>query len=417
MLIIFYHIFLWLYRAGIFAVSFFNPKARLFIKGRVHVAGRARKDLKGVQGKIVWMHCASLGEFEQGKPVLKRLMEADRTLVPVITFFSPSGYEIIKRKNEFPYIYYLPMDSFLNAQQWVGIVKPSLVLWVKYEYWYFYLMAIRKKNIPLVMVSGIYRRNQAFFKWYGSLHRKMLSAFSHFFVQNTSSKRYLSTLTAKDKITVTGDTRCDRVIEIAGQFEPIEPIDRFASAHKVVVCGSTWEGDEEVWLHFIHSRPDIRFIVAPHDIGADNITAVSKKIRNSITYSQWIRPDSVLPDNGNCLIIDNIGMLAKLYSYADVTYVGGGFSGNGLHNILEAAVWGKPVIFGPAMHKNFEAYELIDSGGGISVNTALELEEVVTRLLSDDPLRTQKGRQARQYVYSNAGASERIVRYICDNLL
>lgn len=414
-MIIFYHLFLWFYRAGIFLVSFFNPKARSFIKGRVNILNKVRDELSDVDGKVVWMHCASLGEFEQGKPVMKRLMAEDPSVVPVISFFSPSGYEIVKKKKEFEYIYYLPVDSYLNARQWMNIVKPSLVLWVKYEYWYFYLTAIKRKNVPLLMVSGIYRRNQVFFKWYGGLYRKMLGSFTHFFVQNISSKRYLSTLISKEKISVSGDTRCDRVIEIAQQFQPIESIDRFVSGHKTIVCGSTWEGDEAVWVHYINTRPEIRFIVAPHEISRENIMSLKKKFTSSISYTEW----TTLPAaaDANCLIIDNIGMLSKLYHYADVTYVGGGFSGNGLHNILEAAVYGKPVLFGPAISKNFEASELIIAGGGIMVSTALELEEVVEELIKNPDLAENKGRSAAKYIFDNAGASETIVRFITEKTI
>lgn len=416
-MIIFYHLFLWLYRVGVFLVSFFNPKARLFIKGRVNVFGKLRKDLKNVSGKIVWMHCASLGEFEQGKPVLKKIMESDPAVVPVISFFSPSGYEIIKKKNEFPFIYYLPMDSVINAQQWMKLVRPSLVLWVKYEYWYFYLQAIKRKKVPLLMISGIYHRNQVFFRWYGGLYRKMLAAFTHFFVQNANSKRYLSTLVDKNKITVSGDTRCDRVIEVANKFQPIIPIEKFIADHKVIVCGSTWEADEVVWIHYVKSHPEINFIIAPHEIDKDNIQFVKSEFENSITWSEWVQllENNEMQDvSSNCLIIDNIGMLSKLYHYADITYVGGGFGDNGLHNILEAAVYGKPVLFGPVTYKNFEAGELIESGGAEMVNTALELEKVVDDLFMNPELLDKKSQNAKYYVYKNAGASKIILDYLED---
>ncbi len=409
-MIIFYHLFLWLYRAGVFALSFFNPKARLWIKGRVNVFSKLKKDLKSVDGEIVWMHCASLGEFEQGKPVLKRILKEYPGTIPVISFFSPSGYEIIKKKNEFQYIYYLPLDSVVNAYRWLHITKPSLVIWVKYEYWYFYLKAIQKRNIPLLMVSGIYRRNQTFFKWYGSLYRKMLPAFTHFFVQNNSSRRYLSTLVDNNKITVSGDTRCDRVIEIAEKFEPIAAIDQFCGEHKVIVCGSTWEADEAIWTHYAKSHPEIKFIIAPHEIDEENIKFVLSQFHNSIAYSVWEKQK--VSSDINCLIIDNIGMLSRLYHYADITYVGGGFGDNGLHNILEAAVYGKPVLFGPVIYKNFEAEKMISAGGAAVVESAVELEGIVNRLLKDSEELKQMGEAAKNYIYHNAGASGKIITFI-----
>ncbi len=413
-LIIFYHLFLWFYRAGIFLVSFFNPKARLWIKGRVNVFSKIRKDLRDIHGPVIWMHAASLGEFEQGKPVLKKVLNQYPDAIPVISFFSPSGYEIIKKKNEFPYIYYLPLDSMVNAYRWMHLVRPSLVIWIKYEYWYFYIRAIQRKNIPLLMVSGIYRRGQPFFAWYGSLYRKMLPAFTHFFVQNKSSQKYLSTLVAKEKITVAGDTRCDRVIEIADSFKPIEPVEKFTQGKITIVCGSTWEADEDVWVHFIHKHPELRFILAPHETDTENIQFVKNRIRNCMLYSEWTTAQDV--QSSNCLIIDSIGLLSRLYHYATLTYVGGGFEGNGLHNILEAAVYGKPVFFGPMIYKNFEATELIDSGGAVSVASAVELESTVNQLLADPDRLCKMGNASRQYVYNNAGASEKILSYIKDNL-
>ncbi len=409
-MIIFYHLFLWLYRGGVFALSFFNPKARLWIKGRVNVFSKLKKDLKSVQGKIVWMHCASLGEFEQGKPVLKRILKEYPGTIPVISFFSPSGYEIIKKKNEFQYIYYLPLDSVVNAYRWLHITKPSLVIWVKYEYWYFYLKAIQKRNIPLLMVSGVYVRNQPFFKWYGSLYRKMLPAFTHFFVQNNSSGRYLSTLVENSKITVSGDTRCDRVIEIAEKFTPITAIDRFCGNNKVIVCGSTWEADEAIWTHYVKSHPEIRFIIAPHEIDEENIRFVNGEFHNSITYSEWEKRQDAT--DFNCLIIDNIGMLSQLYHYADITYVGGGFGDNGLHNILEAAVYGKPVLFGPVLYKNFEAEEMISEGGAAVVESAVELEDIVNRLLKNAEELKEMSEAAKNYIYKNAGATDKIIAFI-----
>lgn len=413
-LILFYQIFLFLYRTGIYVVSLWNPKAKLWIKGRIFLFSRLKKNFRPGNEPVVWMHCASLGEFEQGRPLLLNIQEKYPRTKIILTFFSPSGYEIVKRKNIFSHVYYLPVDSYMHARKWMNLVKPTLVIWVKYEYWYYYLTEIKRRNIPLLMVSGVYLRSQPFFKWYGSLYRKMLSCFTHFFVQNTSSARYLRTVVSKEKITIAGDTRCDRVIQIAENFKELEGITEFCGAHRVVVAGSTWEDDEAVWAHYIRTQTELRFIVAPHEIDQENLEQVKKMLDGSILYSEWLA--SGRDQDINCLIIDNIGMLSSLYRYATLTYVGGGFGADGLHNILEAAVYGKPVLFGPAISKNFEAGDLIDCFGAISINHALELEETVDRLLADEEEILRRGEAAKKYVYMHAGATSKIMDYIQSKL-
>ena len=363
------------------------------------------------------MHCASLGEYEQGKPVVQKLQADFPGINIIITFFSPSGYEIIKKKNEFDHIFYLPMDSYLHARRWMKILKPDLVLWVKYEYWYYYLQEIKRKKIPLYLISGVYRPNQIFYKWYGGIYRKMLGYFSHFFLQNDSSKESLEKLISPDKITVTGDTRCDRVIQTVENFKPVPGIREFCGDAQVVVAGSTWEDDEAIWIHFVKSNPQIKFIIAPHEIDKQNLEELQVDFPGSILYSEWCKMSGVsyqVPgeEEPNCLIIDNIGMLSRLYYYATITYIGGGFGDDGLHNILEAAVFGKPVIFGPHHHKNFEAAELIDSSGGISVSSAVELEAVLGDLLPDENKIMRRGDAAKKYIFNNAGASNKIVEFI-----
>lgn len=366
------------------------------------------------------MHCASLGEFEQGRPVLKKMKDDYPEVNIVITFFSPSGYEIIKGNKDFNNVFYLPMDSLSNAKEFINIIKPDLVLWVKYEYWNYYLNEIKKRNIPLLLISGVYNNHQVFFKWYGGFYRKMLQCFTHFFVQNLSSKEQLQQLIAAEKISVSGDTRCDRVINIAENFTDVPDIANFCGNDIVVVAGSTWEDDEAEWTHFVKTHPEIKFIIAPHEIDAENLADVKKEFPGSVFYSEWAnRKDT----NGNeqpkthCLIIDNIGTLSRLYHYATITYIGGGFGDDGLHNILEAAVYGKPVIFGPEYEKNFEAEELIDCSGAIVIENALELEKVVNNLLSDEEEIRLRGNAAKNYVYRNAGATQKIMSFIQRNRL
>ncbi|MEO6705923.1 MAG: glycosyltransferase N-terminal domain-containing protein, partial [Ginsengibacter sp.] len=364
-MILLYQLFLILYRAGIYFVSFWNPKAKLWITGRRNVFEKLQQALpSSLHRKTIWMHCASLGEFEQGRPVLQKIKEEAPEATIVITFFSPSGYEIVKNNKEFKNVFYLPMDSFFHAKKWIRILRPDLVLWVKYEYWHYYLQEIKRKNIPLLMVSGVYRSNQIFFRWYGGFYKKMLQCFTHFFVQNEDSKEQLQKIITGEKITVSGDTRCDRVIDIAENFTEVPGIKEFCGDKKVIVAGSTWEDDEAQWTHFVKQHPEIKFIIAPHEIDEENLADIKEGFPGSVFYSE-LREKKVLGETSNCLIIDNIGMLSRLYHYATITYVGGGFGDNGLHNILEAAVYGKPVLFGPDYEKNFEAQELIDCSGAL----------------------------------------------------
>lgn len=407
-LIIFYQLFLFLYRTGIRIASLFNSKARLWIRGRQQVFEQLKAVRTSSAQKVIWMHAASLGEYEQGKPVLRLLQTKYPGAKIVVTFFSPSGYEIIQPKQEFEHVLYLPMDSYFHARKWLKILKPNLVLWVKYEYWYYYLREINKRKIPLLLVSGVFRENQVFFRWYGGLYRRMLHYFSHFFLQNEESALLLKRLVAQDRITVSGDTRCDRVILTAERFQPIPEIEKFCAERNTVVMGSTWPADEQVWAHYIANHPEKRFIIAPHEIDEENIARLQQLIPGSVLFTN-------LSENSgtkNCVIINNIGMLSRLYHYGHITYVGGGFGDNGLHNILEPAVFGKPVLFGPVFYKSFEARDLIDATGAISINTALELEEAADALFNNPADRIARGSAARDYIYRNAGASEKIVKHI-----
>lgn len=414
-MIILYHIFLAIYSAGIHIASLWNKKARSWVNGRKYFFKKLKQTYTNTGQPTVWMHCASLGEFEQGRPLLKKIKDDFPGVSIVTTFFSPSGYDIVKNNKEYDKVYYLPMDSAPNAKQLISILNPALVLWIKYEYWHYYLRELKSKNIPVLLVSGVFRDSQPFFKWYGAFWKKMLEAFDHFFVQNNLSKERLIKIVEEGKITVSGDTRCDRVINIASEFIDVPGIAAFCGNNKVIVAGSTWEDDEAEWIHFVREHRDIKFIIAPHEIDHQNIADVKKEFDGSITYSEWISDPQTRSSQlliSNCLIIDNIGMLSRLYKYATLTYVGGGFGDDGLHNILEAAVYGKPVIFGPEYSKNFEAEELIECSGAISVESALELEEVVNGLLANEDEILSRGNASRDYVYKNAGASEKIIAFI-----
>ena len=429
---ILYTIFILAYEAGFRLVGLFNNKAKVGIAGRKNIFARINKELHNGDGlqktspsRHIWMHCASLGEFEQGRPVLEALKSKFPAYSIVLSFFSASGYEAMKNYKGADHIFYLPFDGKANAKKMVEAINPSLVLWVKYEYWYYYLHELKRRNIPLLLVSGIFREGQPFFKWYGKIWREMLRCFTHFFLQNEQSVALLANADIYNNITVTGDTRFDRVIEIAERFERMPLIEKFCGIHKVIVAGSTWEDDEAELIHYVRAHPEIRFIIAPHEIDAENLKDVRKEFTNSIFYAEWVAQHSNTDeqiitredDAANVLIIDNVGMLSRLYHYASIAYIGGGFGADGVHNVLEAAVYGKPVIYGPEFEKFAEAIELTECGAGISIENALELEKVLDELWEDELLLKTKGEAARQYVYAHKGASSKIIQFIQEKRL
>lgn len=409
-----YQLFLWLYKAGARAVAPWNSKARRWLEGRVELLATIRKSLEQNTSPVIWMHCASLGEFEQGRPVIEKLKQLHPSHKIVITFYSPSGYEVVKHYKGADHIFYLPSDSSRNAQAFINIVRPILVLWIKYDYWYYYLTELKKRKIPVLLISGLFRKDHVFFKWYGALQRNMLHAFTHFFVQTEGSEHQLKKIGFSANVTVSGDTRFDRVIEIAGKFQHIEGIENFCKGHQVIVAGSTWEDDEEELNHFANTNPKIKFIVAPHEITEEGLKLTEKLFKNSVRYS--IYKNDPLTE-ANVLIIDNIGMLSKLYRYATIAFVGGAFGDDGVHNVLEAAVYGKPVIFGPVYDKYVEAVELVGSGGGFSIENALEVEELFNQLLTNNDEYIRACEASREYVYSKRGATEKIIQFIQEKRL
>ena len=425
MSIIFYHVFLFLYKMGIRLVAPWNRKAKLWLEGRRGLFEGIRLELSGETGSapIVWMHCSSLGEFEQGRPVLEELRREVPGCRIVLSFFSPSGYTTKKDYSGADHVFYLPLDSPGNARQFIDLVRPTLVLWVKYDYWYYFLAELKKRNIPTLLVSGVFRADQPFFRWYGRLHRYMLECFTHLFVQTEASLELLRKLRLADRVSVSGDTRFDRVIQIAeaGEREPMPLIAAFCGSRTVIVAGSTWEEDEEELDHYANTHPELRFIIAPHEIGEDRISEVEGLFRHSVRFSVWEK-GAPLPVPGswpepNVLIIDNIGMLSRLYRYATIAYVGGGFGDDGVHNVLEAAVYGKPVVFGPVIEKYIEAVELTEIGGGLIIDSALEAEKVFDRLLANPEECREIGEASLAYVHSKKGATGRIVGYIYEKRL
>ncbi len=422
----FYRIFLGLFNAGVFIAAFFNSKAKKWVNGRKGIWERLQNEINPLTGKvpsknggrsdIIWMHCASLGEFEQGRPLLEKL----RTEYPgyrlLLTFFSPSGYEVRKRYQGVDWVFYLPLDGARNAKQFLQVVDPALVIFVKYEFWYFYLAAVRQKNVPLLLVSALFREDSVFFKWYGRLQRKILSFFDQLFVQNEQSRSLLMSI-GINNVSVTGDTRFDRVIEIASLVKPIAPVEKFIADRKVIVAGSTWPPDEELLQKAMVHHPDLALIIAPHEVNKEHLEKLAGLFPGALFYSQIVDGTvPVQPGKARVLIIDNIGMLSSLYQYAFIAYVGGGF-GKGIHNTLEAAVYGKPVLFGPAFQKFQEAKDLVSCGGAFVITGENVCIAVIKNLKDDEQVYIKACNCCRDYVLSNRGATQAILNYIQENRL
>ncbi len=414
-----YNLFLVLYSAGVRIASVWNAKAANWVNGRKNIFQVINEELLEKGDRPIWMHCASLGEFEQGRPLLEYIKLNDPQQKIVLTFFSPSGFEVMKDYKGADHVFYLPMDSADNAKKFLDAVNPTLVLWVKYEYWFYYLATLKQRNIPVLLVSGIFRGNQPFFRWYGDIWRNMLGCFTHFFVQNSESKELLSSLGLKENVGVNGDTRFDRVLEIADHFTDVPHIAGFCNSQTVIVAGSTWEEDEIELLHFVNTNPEIKFIIAPHEINQQNLSDVKEEFPKSILYSNYVSDQNENKNEKvpNVLIVDNVGLLSRLYKYATICYIGGGFGGDGVHNVLEAAVYGKPVVFGPVYEKFYEALGLVKASGGISIDGPVSLEKVLNTLLQDEEERLSRGAAARKYVEDNAGASKKIIQFIQEKRL
>lgn len=411
----FYNLFLFLYPLGARFLSIKNEKAKKWLSGRKNIFDKLAAEIS--QDKpIIWIHCSSLGEFEQGKPLIEKLKQEYGSIKILLTFFSPSGYEVQKHYKAADHVFYLPLDSAWHATRFFDIVNPALGIFIKYEFWYYYITEAKKRNIPLVLASAVFRKSQPFFQWYGDFHRKMLQSFSYLFVQDENSVELLSSINISN-VAITGDTRFDRVLAIVKEFQPIDFISQFCGSHPVIVAGSTWTEDDEELDHYANTNQHIRFIIAPHDISKARIDECLSLYKNATTFSALKQANNEQPPTNNVLIIDNIGLLSKLYHYATITYVGGGFGADGVHNVLEAAVYGKPVVFGPEYDKYIEAVQLVEEGGAFSIASALELEQQLNQLFDDEFLYKQACLASKQFVEANAGATEKIMQYIQEKRL
>ena len=417
MSLFFYNIFLSLFRFGIWLAAPFNSKAKKWLRGRRNIFQSLEASLSKEE-KIIWIHCASLGEFEQGRPVIERLKATNSKHRILLTFFSPSGYEVQKNYTTADWVFYLPIDGPLNAKRFFEIVRPSLVIFVKYEFWYYYLDECKKRNIPLLLISAIFRKEQFFFKWYGSRARRMLHCFTHLFVQDGHSGELLKNLSVNN-VTVAGDTRFDRVIEIAERFEPIAAIEQFINNSKAIIAGSTWPGDEAILQKAFAAvnNPSLKLIIAPHEVSEKHLNEIKRLFPVAVLFSELITANR-RPVATSILIIDNIGMLSRLYKYAHITYVGGGFNKSGIHNVLEAAVYNKPVITGPNHKKFMEAVQLIKSGGAFVIQNEREMIDCINKLLYNVSGNYEKaGSASGDYVRRNAGAAQKIIQFIQEKRL
>lgn len=408
-----YHLFCWIYPGLLRLAAPFHPKARAWVNGRRDLFKRL-EPLR-VQGPFIWMHCASLGEFEQGRPILEALRKNYPAYRILLTFFSPSGYLPNKNFTGADVVEYLPMDGARNAKRFLDIVDPKLVIFVKYEFWFFYLKKLFYRNVPLLLVSAYFRPSMSFFNWYGQLPRKMLTRFQHIFVQDDQSKQLLEQIGIRAQVSVGGDTRFDRVSAIAQQ-PGSAPI---FSNRKAILVGSSWPADEVLWstLQPWLSSNGMLLVLVPHEIENAHLQSIQKLFPGSMRYSELREGELFLPE---VLVVDRIGLLAEWYRYGWVNYVGGGLNRGGVHNVLEAAVYGRPVITGPHIEKYREAVELAQAGGAYTLpddNPAEALQRVLEKWLTDPQQATAIGENAGRYVRERTGAVNKILQYIQENRL
>ncbi|CEA16643.1 MAG TPA: 3-deoxy-D-manno-octulosonic acid transferase [Fermentimonas caenicola] len=389
-------------------VSPFKRKARLMIDGHKSVFNLLEKEIDK-KAKYIWFHVASLGEFEQARPLIEEIKNSKPEYKILLTFFSPSGYEVRYNYPLADIVTYLPFDTKKNARRFLELTNPHMVIFIKYEFWYNYINEIYQRRIPVYLVSAIFRKNQSFFKKLRSPYRNMLSLYTHFFVQDDESHKLLQKHGIKN-VTVAGDTRIDRVIEIQKQTVNLPIVEKFIDKGSIIfIAGSSWPADEDIFINYFNSHPNLKLIIAPHEIDESHLTEIEKKLsRPSQRYSGLTDTDTV---NADCMIIDCFGLLASVYRYADIGYIGGGF-GDGIHNLPEAAVYGIPVIFGPNFIKFREAHDLIATGGGFTIKNRDEFNKLMESFINEPELREKAGKEAKNYIFSNSGATNTILNHI-----
>jgi 3-deoxy-D-manno-octulosonic-acid transferase len=390
-------------------VALFSPKMKLFVDGRKTVFATLRSKINS-EDKTIWFHAASLGEYEQGLPVIEKIKEKFPSHKIVVTFFSPSGYEVRKNNTVADVTVYLPLDTKSNAQQFLKLVHPEMVFFIKYEYWPNYLNELKIQNIKTYLISGVFREKQAFFKWYGGFYRNALQSFDYFFVQNESSKKLLQSIGFVN-VKISGDTRFDRVVSILERDNSLDFIEQFKNNTITIVIGSSWPKDESLLVNYINqSSNEVKFIIAPHNIKSEQIQELKNSIlKKSILFSEKDNQDVSI---FNVFIIDIIGILTKIYSYADIAYVGGGFGNPGVHNILEPATFSVPIVIGPNFSHFAEATALVNMTGCVSISNQKELNEIFDNLIQNPDERFEKGHICNTFVNMNKGATEVILKHL-----
>lgn len=402
---IFYTIGIAAYSLLVNIAAIFNTKAKLWVEGRENIFTKLKLAFAGNTAKVAWFHCASLGEFEQARPVIEAFKTSFPEFKILLTFFSPSGYEIRKNYELADFVFYLPIDTAANAMKWVATVKPTVVFFTKYEFWYHYLVALRKADAKIISFSAIFNSNQVFFKWYGAFYLKFLTYFDYIFVQNIASKNLLDSHQIHTS-EVAGDTRFDRVFALATSAKKLAIIEAFKGSSSLLVGGSVWEQDLEIILPTLCNIPNLKIIIAPHEIGESTLAMIEKIGGHNMVRFSKIEHEKI--NTYKIIIIDNIGMLSSLYRYATVAYIGGGF-GKGIHNILEAATFGMPIIFGPTYAKFQEAKDMIEIGCAFSIKDEKEIKNVLFTLLETNLEHISN--KASSYVAAHLGATAKIISY------
>ena len=385
--------------------SIWNEKAANWINGRKNWEEKLKGKLESDR-PVIWVHCSSLGEFEQGRPVIEKIKKETPNHQILLTFFSPSGYEVRKNYEAADAVMYLPLDTKKNAKKFIKLVNPAKAIFVKYEFWYYILNELKQNNIPTYLISAIFRPSQLFFKWYGQWYRSILSSFNRIFVQNQSSLQLLQNI-GQTNIEVTGDTRFDRVAQIAAEARELELIKSFGGENRVIVAGSTWAPDEELLTRYMNESEDksLKIIFAPHEVSENSLSRIEEQLNiSSIRYSNASGKNL---SEYHALLIDGYGLLSSVYQYGIASYIGGGF-GVGIHNILEAATWGMPVVFGPNYQKFKEACDLVNLNGAFPISDFPSLKQTFDRLFFDDNQLKHSSEVAKNYVNMNVGATDKI---------
>ena len=403
----FYNLAISLYEFAAKVAALFSSKPAKMLEGQKRAFMYLLNNLDPYD-KHIWVHAASLGEFEQGRPLIERIRKDYPKYKIVLTFFSPSGYEVRKDYKGADYVCYLPFDTPDNALMFVRIVKPVVAYFIKYEFWRNYLRELHKNDVPAYSISSIFRPNQIFFRWYGKSYREVLHCFDHFFVQNEESKKLLFSAGVTFS-TVVGDTRFDRVLDIQAAAQPLPLVERFKGDALTLVAGSSWGPDEDIIISYFNAHPEMKLVIAPHVVSDSHLKEIESKLKRPFVRYTQATEESV--QQADCLIIDCYGLLSSIYRYGEISYVGGGF-GVGIHNVLEAAVYGIPVIFGPKNKKFREARHLLEQKGGFEIRNSQDFETLMNRFLSDKVYLQTSGKAAGDYVKNNSGALEKIMEYM-----